>query len=128
MRHRLFRSFAAACRLVAGTVVILAGGAALGQDTVRMSGEMFIGGATLVDPPPGEAKNTHAYLTVTGPAALRLYRTMPAQEEDDLCRGDGRKLRRAGSLSCSIGAGGQEAVCDFGVDLRSGTLAGGPPC
>lgn len=89
---------------------------------------MQIGGATLVDPPPDDAKNTHAYLTVTGAAALRLYRNMPVQEEDDLCRGGGRKLKRAGTLSCSIAAGGREAVCDFAVDLRSGTMTGGRPC
>ena len=106
--------------------MVLGGGAALGQDAVRLTGEMLIGGATLVDPPPGEAKSTHAYLTVTGLAALRLYRSMSAQEEDDLCRGDGRKLKRAGTLSCSIAAGGREAVCDFGVDLRSGAMSGGP--
>jgi hypothetical protein len=129
MRRHSARSFAAACSLVAGSVLaVLQGEAAMGQDAVGLSGEMFIGGADLVDPPSGVAKNTHAYLTVTGPAALRLYRNMPAQEEDDLCRGDGHKLRRAGSLSCSITVGGQEAVCDFGVDLRSGRLAGGRPC
>ncbi|MFO1159270.1 MAG: hypothetical protein U1E60_10565 [Reyranellaceae bacterium] len=89
---------------------------------------MVIGGAHLVDPPPGEAKNTHAYLTVTGPAALRLFRNMPAREEDDLCRGEGRKLKRAGDLSCSIAAGGKDAICDFALDLRTGKLAGGRPC
>jgi hypothetical protein len=129
MRHRSPRPFVAACSLLAvGIAAGLHGRPAMGQDVVRLNGEMFIGGATLVDPPPGEAKNTHAYLTVTGPAALRLYRGMTAKEEDDLCRGDGHKVRRAGALSCSIAAGGREAVCDFGVDLRSGTLAGGRPC
>ena len=112
--------------ILAGAV--LAAFAAMGQDAVHLSGEMMIGGATLVDPPAGEAKNTHAYLTITGPAALRLYRSLPAAEEDDLCRGDGRKMRRAGTLSCSINPRGQEATCDFGIDLRSGTLAGGRPC
>lgn len=121
MRHCLFRSLAFAC-------VVLGGGAAQGQDAVRLSGEMLIGGATLVDPPPGDVKNTHAYLTITGAAALGLYRSMAAPEEDDFCRGDGRKLKRAGTLSCSIAAGGREVICDFAVDLRSGVMAGGRPC
>ncbi|MGE4074376.1 MAG: hypothetical protein AB7F22_02435 [Reyranella sp.] len=128
MRHRP-PSRLALCSLLAGAgLAALPGGTALGQEAVRLSGEMLIGGATLVDPPSGEARDTHAYLTVTGPAALRLYRSLPAREEDDLCRGDGHKVRRAGALSCSIDARGQAAVCDFGVDLRSGTLAGGRPC
>ena len=104
------------------------GGGAAGQDTIGLRGEMFLGGAQLVDPPAGGAKDTHAYLAITGPAALRLYRSMPTQEEADLCRGDGHKLKRAGQLACSIDADGREAVCDFAVDLRAGKLAGGRPC
>jgi len=117
-------SFIAASSLLAA----LHGEVGMGRATIRLNGEMFIGGATPVDPPSGEAKNTHAYLTVTGPAALRLYGAIGTKEEEDLCRGGGRKLRRAGALSCSIAAGGQEAVCDFSVDLRSGRLAEGRPC
>lgn len=127
MRLRLLLSCATACSLVAG-ISLATGEAALGQDAVSLGGEMVIGGAHLVDPPPGEAKNTHAYLTVTGPAALRLFRNMPAREEDDLCRGEGRKLKRAGDLSCSIAAGGKDAICDYALDLRTGKLAGGRPC
>jgi hypothetical protein len=59
---------------------------------------------------------------------LRLYRTLRAPEEDDLCRGDGHLMTRAGTLSCSIDRRGQAAICDFGVDLRSGELVGGRPC
>lgn len=129
MRCRPPWSLAALYGLATGAVLtILPGDWALAQDATRLSGEMFIGGATLVDPPSGEAKNTHAYLTVTGPAALRLYRNMPAREEDDVCRGDGHKVRRAGTLACSIDARGQQAACDFGLDLRSGLPAGGRPC
>ncbi len=129
MRHRFSWFVGVACNLVAAAVfAILPGRVAIGQDAVRLGGEMFIGGATLVDPPPGEAKSTHAYLTVTGPAALNLYRALAAPEQDDLCRGDGYKVKRAGALSCSIAAGGQQAACDFALDLRSGTLAGGRPC
>lgn len=41
--------------------------------------------------------------------------------------GGGHKMRRAGTLACSIDARGQQAVCDFGLDLRSGLPAGGRP-
>lgn len=128
MRRRLPRFLAASCAASGAVLAILAGDPAVGQDTTPLTGEMLVGGATLVDPPPDEARSSHAYLTVTGPAALRLYRGMPAREEDDLCRGDGHKRRRAGTLSCSIDASGRVAVCDFAVDLRSGAMADGRPC
>ena len=114
--------------VVGAVLAVLQTGVAGAQDAIGLRGEMLIGGAHLIDPPPGEAKDTHAYLAITGPAALRIYRSMPAREEEDVCRGDGRKLKRTGQLSCSITAGGREAVCDFAVDLRSGTLVGGRPC
>jgi len=37
------------------------------QHPDRLAGEMFIAGATLVDPPPGEAADTHAYFSLPAP-------------------------------------------------------------
>ena len=67
-------------------------------------------------------------LLVTALTAGPLEAAEPAREEDDLCRGEGRKLKRAGDLSCSIAAGGKDAICDYALDLRTGKLAGGRPC
>lgn len=97
------------------------------QETVALKGEVFIAGKTPVDPPPNEPKNSHAYMTVTGPAALRLYRAMRGKEEKDACQ-DGHRIKRAGNLSCSLAAGGKEAACDFSVDLIKGALDSGRAC
>ena len=101
--------------------------AGLALDVTKLQGELFIAGATTVDPPPTEPKNTHAYVTITGPSALRLYQNMRAKAEDDLCQ-DGHKLKRAGKLSCSVGKNGKEASCDLALDLVSGQAATGRAC
>lgn len=96
-------------------------------DVSKLQGEMFIAGATTVDPPPSEPKNTHAYVTITGAPALRMYQAMRAKAEDDLCQDD-RKLKKAGNLSCSVGKNGKDASCDFAVDLVKGAIANGRAC
>lgn len=92
-----------------------------------MRGEVFISGKTAVDPPPEEPKNSHAYMTISGPVALRMYRAMPAKDEPNLCE-QGKRMKRAGSLTCSITRDGKSATCDFSVDLIKGVLDGGRPC
>jgi hypothetical protein len=100
---------------------------AFGFDTSQLRGELFIAGEQVVDPMPKSPKNSHAYFTVKGPAALRMYRNMQVREINDLCL-PGRKLKHVGSLSCSLAANGREAFCDFSVNLWKGELAGGQPC
>lgn len=100
---------------------------AFALDVSKLQGEMFIAGATTVDPPLNEPKNTHAYVTITGPSAHRMYQAMRAKVEDDLCR-EGQKLKRAGNLSCSVGKNVKDASCDFSVDLVKGAIAHGQPC
>jgi hypothetical protein len=56
-----------------------------------------------------------------------MYRAMRAKEEANECE-TGKKLKRAGSLSCSITRDGKTATCDFSVDLIKGALDGGRPC
>ena len=97
------------------------------QEVSQLRGEVFISGKTPIDPPPDEPKNSHAYLTLSGPAALRLYRGMTAKEEPNLCE-EGKRMKRAGALTCSITRDGRQATCDFSVDLIKGTLDGGRPC
>jgi hypothetical protein len=112
---------------VAATLLLFATATAQAQQSTPLRGEMFLAGRTPVDPPPGEPKNSHAYATVTGPAALRMYRAMPATEEENSCE-EGKKLKRAGALRCSISANGRTATCDFSIDLIKGALADGRPC
>jgi hypothetical protein len=95
------------------------------QNPDRLRGQMFIAGATLVDPPPDEPRRSHAYLEVTGDAARHLYETMPAHAVPDLCS-PGRRFKQAGHLTCSVGA--RDARCAFAIDLRDGALAAGTVC
>jgi hypothetical protein len=114
---------AAAGLMVAASAV----GPAWPQQASPLRGEAFIAGKTPIDPPPNEPKSSHAYLTITGPAALRMYRNMRAKAEPNLCE-EGKTMKRAGPLMCSIAANGREASCDFSVDLIRGRLDDGRPC
>jgi hypothetical protein len=107
--------------------LLLACVTSLAQEPAQLRGEMYIGGRTLIDPPPEEPKNSHAYLTVSGPAALQMYRAMTAREEANLCE-QGKKMKRAGALNCSLSRDGRSASCDFSIELRKGVLDGGRPC
>lgn len=97
------------------------------QTATPLRGELFIAGKTAIDPPPNEPKNSHAYVTLAGPAALRMYRAMGAREETNACE-TGKKLKRAGALSCSITGDGKNASCDFAIDMIKGALDDGRPC
>lgn len=108
-------------------LALLGSGAALAQETSPLRGEVFVAGKTPNDPPKDEQKNTHAYVTITGPAALRMYRSMRAREEENACE-TGKKMKRAGTLLCSITVDRKNASCDFSVDLIKGALDDGRPC
>jgi hypothetical protein len=97
------------------------------QHPDRLRGEMFIAGATLVDPPADEPRATHAYLTISGDAARRMYATLKAADEPDLCQ-PGRRLKRLGNITCTVGARPADARCDFSINLGDGSLAPGLVC
>lgn len=107
--------------------MLVLAGPALAQDAVPLKGNVFIAGKTPVDPPPNEPKNSHAYMTVTGPAALRIYRAMRGKEEKDACE-EGTRIKRAGPLSCSLARNGKDATCDFSLDMIKGALDQGRAC
>jgi hypothetical protein len=66
-------------------------------------------------------------MTVTGAAALRMYRAMRAKEQPNLCE-EGKRMKRAGALTCSLTRDGRNASRDFAVDVLNGTLDAGRPC
>jgi len=87
---------------------------------------MFIAGATLVDPPPGEAADTHAYFSLRGAAALRLLRDAEGE-------GDARRLLARPSLKivkqlASASPPPRGRRCDFALDLGRAALANGSVC
>jgi hypothetical protein len=68
------------------------------------------------------------YVTLKGAGALQMYNSMQVKAVDDACRGGGRKYKLAGSVACSLARDGKSAVCDFGLNLKSGTASVGQPC
>ena len=107
--------------------LLATGSMAFAQEVSPLRGEVFIAGKTPVDPAPDEPKNSHAYMTVSGPTALRLYRAMRSPEEANLCEA-GKRMKRAGALTCSVSRDGRNATCDFSIDLINGMLDGGRAC
>lgn len=90
-------------------------------------GELLVGGATLVDPPPEQRTDTHAYFTIQGASARRVYHLLRAKPEKDLCI-PGQVRKALGNVSCSARLKAGNYQCDFALDLTRGTLAQGPPC
>ena len=74
------------------------------------------------------AKSSNAYVTIEGPGALRLYAAMKAKPIRDACRDNGSTIKTAGNLSCSMAAGGKAAICDFGLDTKTGKSSPQKPC
>lgn len=98
------------------------------QAGAKLTGEVFIAGKTPSDPPPNEPRLTHAYVTLEGAGALQMYQSMKVTAKEDLCLGNGAKIKRVGNLSCSVKADGKSATCDFSLDLNSGRTGAGKPC
>lgn len=126
MRGRLAAILCAASLSVAllAPVDAVAGGAVKSE---RLRGELFIAGATLIDPPLDEPHDSHAYLMIEGSAARRLYVGLKAADVPDLCL-PGRRVKRVGHLTCSVGATAADARCDFGLNLGDGSAAPGLVC
>jgi hypothetical protein len=114
--------------LLAGAVLAQAVLPALAQEARAIEGVVFIAGRTVVDPPEGEPRDTHAYVTLKGAGALEIYRAMRAAEEDDLCRGEGWKMKIVGPIVCSHDAASGATECDFSLDVSAGNLAEGRAC
>lgn len=123
-RFRCFLFIPAAAAVVAISLADVA----FAQKQTPLRGKMFIAGKTVIDPPKNEARNTHAYLVITGAAAIRMYRAMRAKAKNDLCRGDGWRIKSAGPLACAISRGGKRAECDFSVSLATGQSSSGQAC
>ena len=115
--------------LILAALLLLAAATALAQPQhpERLAGSLFLGGATLVDPPPEEATGTHAYITITGAAARRMCVAMPGRAVADACE-PGRQLKHSGAVRCSAGRAANDAARSFGLELARGRLAGGTPC
>lgn len=93
-----------------------------------LRGEYRFHGKTLIDPPPGEAQNTHLGLELEGAAARDLYRRLKARSERDLCLDDGSRTKTQGPIRCTELARKQGWRCEFAIQLDNGTLVSDGAC
>lgn len=105
--------------LLASVLAVAAGSAAQAEGT-RLQGKLFIGGFTMVDPPPDEPKNTHAGFWLEGKAAMVMYRTMKGKAQPDACHGPGWLSKYAGSAQCAYHPVKRKATCNFTLSLVDG--------
>lgn len=73
-------------------------------------------------------RSSNAFVTIEGPGAITLYKAMSAKAIRDACRDNGSTIKTAGNLSCSITANGKAAVCDVGVNVKTGRSSPQRPC
>jgi hypothetical protein len=121
-------SHSGAASFAAMACLLLIPAATSAQTETALRGKMFIAGKTVSDPPPNEAKNTHAYVTISGNTARRMYRSMRGRIRPNECLGDGWKMKTAGPLICSVSRDGKKATCDFAISLVNGRSKDGQPC
>ena len=88
-----------------------------------LSGTYAIGGESLSDAPPNEAKDTHLRLYLSGAAARDLYKVLKAKPMADECTGPNAHTKLDRGISCTMQAGGKEFECSLGIDLRTQKLA-----
>jgi hypothetical protein len=93
-----------------------------------LSGEYHFHGKTLLDPPPGEAQDTHLGLVLEGRAARDLFRRMTAKAEADVCLDDGSVSKTQGGLRCTELAGKAGWRCEFAIQLESVALVADGAC
>ena len=114
--------------LVPLATLLLGAGAVGAAAEWPLGGTLELRGATIVDPPPGERGDTHASFVVEGEPARRLYEALRVPEIEDLCEGEGGRLKRVGNLACTRNADASRHECDFAIDLTRGTLELGRVC
>lgn len=112
--------------LIIGLGVVASCQAAESAGVLR--GEYRFHGKTLIDPPPGEAANTHLGLVLEGNAARDLYRRMKGRGERDICLDDGSRSKIQGPVRCTELAGKQGWRCEFAILLDTLALVPDGAC
>lgn len=93
-----------------------------------LRGEYRFHGKTLIDPPPGEARNTHLGLVIEGAAARDMYRRMKVRGQRDLCLDDGSQSKTQGPVRCTELAHKQGWRCEFAIQLDTLALVPDGAC
>jgi hypothetical protein len=96
--------------------------------TGSLNGSYELGGKTLIDPPDGEAKDTHLRLFLEGGAAKDLYAALKVQAIEDECLGDGSMTKTLGGIACTVHADGHTFECSLAVNMKSQAVEPASAC
>ena len=96
--------------------------AASQDDTRKLTGSYAIAGKVAVDPPPGQPKDSHLQLFLSGSAARDLYNALKVKAVADECLGDGARSKFQGAIACTMQAGGKDYECSLAIDLQQQKL------
>jgi len=113
---------------IAAAAVLAVAAAASAAEYRPLQGSYALGGATLIDPPADEARDTHFYVDLDGSAAHDLYDALKAKPVANVCGEPGDLTKRSGGMQCTKAAGGKEYHCAFGVELKTQRVVDGVVC
>lgn len=109
--------------------MVTAGMAADGYPGMQaLTGQWDLSGPTAVDPPPGERRDTHLRVFLTGEAARAVFDHLPGAPRPDPCGDEGGMLKTAGGMQCTRLPGPKGYECRFSIDLERQVLGGGWAC
>jgi hypothetical protein len=113
--------------LFAGTLALAA---ATTADPVErpLQGSYVVAGATLVDAPPDEPRDTHLRLTLEGDAARELWDAMKVEPAYDECLDDGTRSKRVGEMQCWLQADDAMYRCAFAVEVATQRITSATAC
>ena len=114
--------------VAAAAILCLAASAWAGGSAGPLRGEYRFHGKTLIDPPPGEARDSHLGLVLEGAAARDLYRRLKGRGERDICLDDGSRSKTQGPLRCTELAEKRGWRCEFAIQLDTLTLVPDGAC
>lgn len=97
-------------------------------DESILTGSYAVSGATLVDPPPEEPRDTHLRLHLTGAAARDLFAALKTEAEYDACLDDGSHRKRLGGTVCTRDPAGRTFECSLSIELSTQTVLPGAAC
>jgi len=93
-----------------------------------LTGQWALAGATPVDPPAGERRDSHLRVFLTGEAARAIYDRLPGLPAADPCGEDGDQVKVAGGMQCARLSRAAGYECRFAIDLEHQAIVGGWAC
>lgn len=92
----------------------------------NLTGTFTLQGATVIDPPPQEPRDTHMLFILNGAAAKSLYQSMKVKAAPDACADPGALAKTVGGMRCT--KSGLRYECDFSIDIARQAIKAGQAC